>query len=76
MIKFVKQPDSHEYLPIDQDTKEVIHGVQWGDDKTGEIRRIKMTNGVCDTCTCNSCGDTHAIVITEKRNFKFVKKEK
>lgn len=63
MIRTVKDKDNNEYLVVDLDKKEVIRGVQWANDKNGEIIRkyCKITLG-------------YEYVIEEKKgNIIFVK---
>jgi len=71
MKKHVNDPDSHLWEVIDVDTNKIIRGVQWADDKTGELERFIFKNEEKDELLIV---DGNVCPVKEKRNIKLIKK--
>lgn len=62
--------NGHEYEVIDLDTGKPIRGVQWADDKTGELERLIFNEEKGELLYKNG----NVCPVRERRNIKLVKK--
>ncbi len=74
MIKTMNDKNSNEYFVIDLDAKEVIRGVQWANDETGQYQKFAFDkDGDIIRKYCSITQQHETVLETKKGNILIVR---